>query len=118
MSHKIKYLRSSAGNLVGCIASRYNRDNRTVQYQASYCSPYDEFSKSLAREIAVGRLTTKPIEIELDRHFSPGETISTHDVMRAIMTDLHDSGAPSSAVKAAKLWIKNNINGRDDEIGR
>lgn len=55
-----RYVRNKNGLPVGCVAYSYNRDTRTVQYGVSVWSGKDLFDRSLAREVAYGRMVKRP----------------------------------------------------------
>ena len=95
------YLRDSQNRPVGCLAISLDRKRRVLSYQLSVRNPLDTFSKSLARQLAMGRLLDKPISMPYDRK---GE-LSMHHITTTVMTHLAKSDAPARAIKAARLWL-------------
>lgn len=105
MSRRIMYLRSDNGHPVGCLAIQVNSSDRSqVSYQLSVLNPKDQFNRSVARQLAIGRLMEEPIKISI-RH-----NATMHDISEAVMEDiLKYKDAPSRAIKAARLWVRQNI---------
>jgi hypothetical protein len=105
MSNRVMYLRDAKGLPVGCVAIRVSRGNRLslVDYQISVLNPKDKFDRAVARDIALGRLAKKPLEVPVS--LDP----SMHQVTEAVMIDIAEyEGSPGRAVRAALLWLKNN----------
>lgn len=105
MSRRIMYLRSSHGQPIGCIAISVERNSATVQYQISVLNPRDNFNRSVARHLAIGRLVENPRSINIKK------SANMHDVSSAVMQDIVCNGKnlfPSRAIKSAKLWINSN----------
>lgn len=106
MSNRIIYLRSVNGSVIGCVAFDSSKTSETLRYQVSVHNPRDKFSRSLARQIALGRLVESPFVLE------SVQDGTIHDVVAKIMKDIVESGAdktfPARAIGAAKLWLKNN----------
>lgn len=104
MSHRIMFLRNpSNGHPVGCVAIKVNRASKTASYQLSVLNPMDVFERSVARQIAIGRLVEKPLSVKISAD------ASMHDISHAVMVDIaHFADVPSRAVKAARTWIKYN----------
>jgi hypothetical protein len=105
MSNRVMYLRDAKGLPVGCVAIRVSRGNRLslVEYQLSVLNPKDKFDRTVAREIALGRLAKKPLEVPVD--LNP----SMHQITEAVMVDIAEyEDSPGRAVRAALLWLKNN----------
>lgn len=106
MSCKIMYLRAFSGQPVGCIAMSYDKTNRVVKYQVSYLNPRDKFEKKVARDIALGRMDTKPVEVELDSYYKRSAPITSHDITKAVMNDISlKKSASSRASKAVNRWL-------------
>lgn len=112
MNLRIMYLRDSytvgqngdinAGQPVGCLAIKLNKDNDTLEYQMSVLNPEDKFSRKVARQVAIGRMT-KPIVLSI------AKDSTMHEISEQIMLDVaQNSKAPSRARKAARLWLKQN----------
>jgi hypothetical protein len=95
------YLRNKDRQPVGCIAMKIDRKLHSISYQYSVQHPSDVFKKEAARAIATGRLMLKPIDIPLFDH----EEINMHLVSEVVMSHISASGAPTRAVKAARLWL-------------
>lgn len=104
MNTRIMYLRDSHYRPVGCVAISVDRKRRTLSYQLSVQNPLDSFDRSLARQLALGRLVDKPINLPYDRK---GD-LSMHDISTTVMKHIAASKAPSRAVKAAKDWLYDN----------
>lgn len=124
MSQRVMYLRDSNGHPVGCVAISLNKalGKQTVTYSVSALHPNDRFNRSLAREIALGRLvsSTNPPQTLDDSQINftgrgniLGSKMTLHDVSMGVMSSIVNLGAskfPARAVKAAKLWLKKNYN--------
>jgi hypothetical protein len=107
MEHRIQYLREANGHLVGCIAIVEHPHQggfySLVEYRVSVLNPEDQFDKSVARQLALGRLVEAPFTVRVPAH------PTMHEVGAAIMKDIaRDSGAPSRARRAAKIWLRQN----------
>lgn len=103
-NRRIMYLRDSRFQPVGCLAFSLSKDKKTIRYQLSVLNPVDRFERSLARQIALGRLVEGPIKI----HNISGAESGT-DVVFEIMNDLIGrSDLPNRARKAAKAWLCND----------
>lgn len=103
MSRRVMFLRSPNGHPVGCIAISLDKKNCTVQYQLSVLNPSDQFDRSIARQLAIGRLVENPITI------SVRSDANRDEISFAIMEHIVLTGRnvlPSRAVKAAKLWLE------------
>jgi hypothetical protein len=100
------YLRTETGRPVGCIAINYKKGDKQLTYQVSVLNPSDKFDRSVARQLATGRLLEKPIVISVDPDFN------IHDISLAVMDHIAyttDRSLPSRAVKCAKLWVNKNL---------
>jgi hypothetical protein len=103
MSRRIMYLRSETGHPVGCLAIQMNRHDSVISYQLSVLNPSDRFNRAVARQLALGRLLEEPLKVKLSRE------ATMHDISEAVMRDiLAYKDAPSRAIKAARLWIRQN----------
>ena len=108
MEHRVQYLRDENGHLVGCIAIREHvaHDSERyalVEYRLSVRNPEDQFDKSVARQLALGRLVEAPFTVRV------AARPNMHEVSAAVMKDIaRDSGAPSRARRAAKNWLRRN----------
>lgn len=111
--HRIMYLRDSyqignlaqliVGNPVGCVAIKLHKGRRSAEYQLSVLNPLDRFDRTLARQLALGRMVEAPFTVSLP----PNAT--QHQISRAVMEDIaYDVGAPGRARRAAKLWLRRN----------
>lgn len=109
MKIRFMFLRDRRNSPVGCLAITVSSDMTVVNYQYSVLNPVDGFNRSLARELAAGRLVTKPIVIGKGDSFLPSGSYKfrgMHDITRAVMSHLAtDAHAPKRASKAAELWL-------------
>lgn len=108
MNHRIMYLRDRKGQPVGCVAIKVFRDtddlyHNLIVYQVSVLNPLDRFDRAMARQLALGRMVEAPLTCHAPVEPSMWET--TQSVMRDIA---RDSGQPTRARQAAKLWLRNN----------
>lgn len=122
MSTRIMYLRASNGHPVGCVAISLNdRSHKpVVTYSVSTLHPNDKFNRSLAREIALGRLNSSsnpPQTLTISEMNFTGWAnqidgkMTVHDISMGVMSNIVDLGVnrfPARVVKAAKLWLKKN----------
>ena len=108
MEHRVQYLKDENGHYVGCIAIREHTPNAgerytLVEYRVSVRNPEDQFDKGVARQLALGRMVEAPFTVRVSAH------PNLHEVSEAVMKDIiSDSGAPSRARRAAKLWVRWN----------
>ncbi len=108
MEHRVQYLRDENGQPVGCIAIRLHRDVgelywSLVEYQVSVLNPQDQFDRGVARQLALGRLVESPYTVRVPQN------PTMYEISRAVMKDIaRDSGAPSRARRAARIWLKAN----------
>ena len=136
-SNRIMYLRQSyptvidpktgltktiQGNPVGCLAIRVKRERignfltnwlrlksatrTTVEYGVSVRHPSDKFSRRQARELATHRLNMEPVS------FTVEEDLDRFEITSGVMDRVYKSGLPTRAVKAAKLWLDTNTEGK------
>lgn len=102
MKIRFMFLRDRRNSPVGCLAITVSSNMTEVNYQYSVLNPVDGFNRALARELAAGRLVTKPISLSKGGPKFQG----IHDITRAVMLHLaHTSLAPKRASKAAELWL-------------
>lgn len=108
MKIRFMFLRDRRNSPVGCLAIIVSPDMTEVNYQYSVLNPVDGFNRALARELAAGRLVTKPIALApLVRGV---KFKGIHDITRAVMSDLSDDAwAPKRASKAASLWLNTPV---------
>ena len=99
---RVMYLRDRKGQPVGCIACQVNRAGHDYvgSYQLSVLNPSDKFNRSVARQLAKGRLLENPHHIELPTVPSMHEV--TEKIMRSILVN---KDAPTRARKAAQRWL-------------
>ncbi len=104
MSDRIMFLRDKSGSPVGALAIVINPHTHFVEYQFSAVNAVkDSFKRDVARQLALGRLIEDPILVSLRDDFT------MYNISKAVMKNLsRRKGAPSRAVKAAKLWLKQN----------
>lgn len=95
------FLRNSNGQPVGCLAYSIHSTRTSVKYQLSVLNPIDQFNRSLARQIAIGRLVEKPIHI---RNLKGTESIN--NIVQVIMKDIFASSLPTRARNAARDWLR------------
>lgn len=99
------FLRDTKGQPVGCIAIRTSNLTRAtvVSYQLSVLNPKDNFNRSVARQLALGRLVEQPLQVTLDR--DP----TMHEITSSVMTSISSlNSLPGRARRAAHLWLRNN----------
>lgn len=100
---RVMYLRDKKRQGIGCIAMRVVKHEARIEYQLSVLNPLDHFSKPVARELAIGRLLSRPLAVSLP--YSP----TTHDISEAVMEAIKcGRGLPTRARKAASLWLRSN----------
>ena len=63
VNRRVMYLRDSSYTPVGCVAISVSKNRKQVRYQYSVLNPSDDFERSLARHIALGRLVEKPVRL-------------------------------------------------------
>lgn len=102
MNSRIMFLRDSNYRPVGCVAISINRRDRVLNYQYSVLNPNDQFDRKMARHLALGRLVEAPVKVQYAR----GTSINMHLISEMVMLDIANSEAPSRAVKAARLWLR------------
>lgn len=96
MNPRFFYLRDENNTRVACVASRLSEDR--VEFALSTWNPIDPFDKSIAKQIAEGRLKAGKIySIEFQRETVKREIITT------ILSNTH---SPTRAREAAKRWLK------------
>lgn len=110
MSTRIMFLRdrygSNKGNPCGCLAISLvptggAKARNDIHYQVSILNPVDKFNRSLARQLARGRLQEKPFLIG---NVSANATM--HEITGIVMeaVALNDN-LPKRARKAAFNWL-------------
>lgn len=104
--YRFMFLRDSYEHLkksmpLGCVVIGLTADKQRVTYQVSVCNPSDEFNRSQARHLALGRLIEKPKPAVV------GVVNPTmHDITRVVMLALEsDASVPKRARKAASNWL-------------
>ncbi len=122
MSSKVRYmyLRDEHRNPIGCAAIWLHRKKGYLEYQVSVVNPVDRvdpssgksvpFNRSVARDLALGRLVSQGLMVHIE------SDATMNEITHAVMSDLANLSAPAfpgdipnRAIKAAKLWLKNNI---------
>lgn len=105
MSRRVMFLRGSNNHPVGCAVIQLNK-NDTVSYQVSVLNPMDKFNRSVARQLAIGRLVESPITIAIDC------ATTMHNISHLVMEDIVERRAhnsiPTRAVRAARKWMIEN----------
>lgn len=105
MSNRVMYLRDNKNNSVGCVSILVHPVTKLVEYQFSVVNmKQDVFNREVARGLALGRLVEAPIVVSMQH-----KHVNMYNISQAVMKNLsRRKGAPSRAVKAAKLWLKKN----------
>lgn len=122
MSSRVRYmyLRDEHRNPIGCVAIWLHRKKGYLEYQVSVVNPVDRvdplsgksvpFNRNVARDLALGRLVSQGLMVRID-----GDA-TMNEITHAVMSDLANLFAPAfpgdipnRAIRAAKLWLKNNI---------
>lgn len=105
---RIRYLRAvKSDNPAGCIAYAVSPDKTKIFYQVSVVAPPDQFSRKIAREIAIGRLKTNPAIIEMN----PGSS-ATMSIMEHLRSN---KDVPGRARKVARHWIINAYSNKPEK---
>ena len=99
MDYRFMFLRTDKGVPVACVAMKLSKSGE-VTYAVSTQHPKDRFNRKVARELALGRLVSKPETVKVN-------TVSMHEVSRAVVSNLlvKDS-TPTRTYMAAKKWLK------------
>ena len=107
MRERTMFLRDKSGNPVGCLAIVAYPESNVIEYQFSVANlDQDTFDREVARGLALGRLVDIPITVRL-----PSRKFHSFDISQAVIKNLtRREGVPSRAIKAAKLWLKQNEN--------
>lgn len=114
MKIRFMFLRDKRNVPVGCLAITVSSNMKEINYQYSVLNPVDGFNRSLARELAAGRLVTKPIVINSDLKF-----LGINDITRTVMLDIaFNSHAPTRAIKAAELWLDTPLEESEPRLRR
>ncbi len=102
---------------LGCVAISLTDKKSRVIYQVSVCNPADDFNRSQARQLALGRLIEAP-KVALIDAMHP----TMHDITRAVMFAIEtEKSLPTRAQRAASAWLSSNgatyydLSDRDDE---
>ncbi len=110
MSYRFLYLRDhSTGSRdpIGCIMVLVKKEDKQIHYAFSVCAPCDQFDRTMAQDLALGRLYREPIIIKTE---IPG---SSHGITRLIMEDIlkhhavqsKTSPRSASAFQSATYWL-------------
>lgn len=101
---RFMFLRNINQQPVGCVAIKFDRVKCRVEYQTSVLNPHDRFNRSVGRQLALGRLYEKPLQLKI------GKEATMHDISKAVLNDIKLSKGllPTRAVKAANLWLEFN----------
>ncbi len=102
MSHvRIKYVRDTKRNPVGCIA--YTVSDNQISIGVASCNPCDPFKKEISRSLAIGRLVASP-----EKGAAPNER-SVRALTRAVLEMAASSDyASSRVVRLANREVKSN----------
>ena len=99
MEYRFMFLRTDKGVPVSCVAMKVSKSGE-VTYGVSTQHPKDRFNRKVARELALGRMVSKPEVVKVN-------TISMHEISRTVVADLLKKEAtPTRAYMAAKKWLK------------
>lgn len=113
------YLRDEHRSPIGCVAIQLHRKKGYLEYQVSVVNPVDRvdrntgksvpFNRNVARDLALGRLVSQGMIVPM------GYTDNMNEITHAVMSDVARQPAPvypgeipNRAIRAAKLWLKNN----------
>jgi len=110
---KIMYLRDEKNFRVACVAFSVNKGRKKISYQVSTVNPSDfnDFDRSLGRQIAIGRLIEKPIELSL-----PKDVEKNFDIETLVLANIATAkGVPTRTKNAAQNWFKNQTNVKKEE---
>src|ERR1700681_2155593 len=101
--YRIMFLRDRKGQPVGCISIVLEPNDSgdwLAIYQVSVRNPTDRFNRSVARQLALGRMVEAPYTVKVPHN------PKMFEVTHAIMNDIaKDTGATNRARQAAKLWL-------------
>ena len=87
------------GNPRVCIVSEFNSDTKEVKYGIASLHPKDHFDKKLARKIAEGRMTSKPVVLEAN-------VTRGHEINKAVIKNIAETCKWESNLKQlANLWL-------------
>jgi hypothetical protein len=115
---------------VACLASTIitNEDNeKELYYQVSTHNPIDNYSKKVARNVAVGRLALTPRVVKLSNTNDITVDLTTklcaHNITLVMMKDFLDTDSiisSTAAIKAARKWVRNwfNIASKNEDLGK
>lgn len=98
---RIMFLRDSKKQPIGCIAIKLDDKSHKAQYQISVLNPEDRFNRSVARQLAIGRMVESPLSVLIPKNPTMHEI--TEEVMLAINSN---SKLPARARRSAKAWVK------------
>lgn len=102
MSNQVRFmfLRNKNNQPVGCLAIKFDKSKKRAYYQVSVLNPHDRFNRSVGRELALGRLHSKPFVVVVGTQFN------MHEISKAVLADIElTKSLPARAVKAASLWL-------------
>jgi len=98
---RIMYLRDKNKKPIACLAIAIERSMSIIGWQISTLNPEDNLVKSMGRELAIGRLVSRPYLIK----GIPAD-ITLHDITALVMADVSVSKEiPTRAIRAAKRWL-------------
>jgi hypothetical protein len=100
---RIMYLRDKSGYPVGCVAMGLTRSMKKIKYQLSVLNPQDQFDRSLARHIALGRLLESPLEAD---YIGPLGIPSMKEVTFSVMKDMQEQHIDNSLAKIKAIFVK------------
>lgn len=99
--NRVMYLRDQHNHPVACVYMNFDRKNGQVNYGLSVLNPQDNFKRSVARQLAIGRMYESPKTVKVT------PDANNHVVATAVVLQLIQESAstPSRAVKAARRWL-------------
>jgi hypothetical protein len=104
-----KEVENAKGAPIACLSVFYDKANKKVSYGISTLNPLDTCKKSVAKDLAAGRLLRSPHTVNVWVPSMKEEDITCHYINRRILQDLlmlerHE--LPSRARKAAIRWLE------------
>lgn len=100
---------NARGAPIACLAVFYDKSIKKVSYGVSTQNPLDTCKKSVAKDLAAGRLLRNPHTINIWAPSMKEEEITCHYINRRILQDmlmLERHELPSRARKAALRWLE------------
>ena len=95
------FLRNLQGQPIGCIAMQLR--GKSIVYGVSTLNPADQFNRRVARDLALGRLTRRPVKVS-----SPSEGTMFEKTRCVVESVFQDKTLPGRTQRGAKRWLRNN----------